>query len=255
MLLLTSGGDLAAEGERLGVSVARWELQAPDREYPLFHVTQYFAILMRMFLELGLVAEDHLPEIEQLPAQLAADFTGREWGTADAIAQAGRDANTVMLASPRWHESLLKLAKMHFNEMAMVPATRNYFHEFCHSEVATLSDPERKHSIILFIDDEEDDYTAAKQKNLLALLTADLPQNKQVRVTEVRLDQLTFLRKYFTALAVLQQAVLKLGLYHDTASRDLISESAGNRWYHSTTIDAELASVAPAVPGRGLRRP
>lgn len=76
-----------------------------------------------------------------------------------------------MLASPKWHQSLLKLAKMHFNEMAMAPAARNYFHEFCHSEVATLSDPGCRHAVLLFRDTDDDAYTQAKMDNLAALLT------------------------------------------------------------------------------------
>ena len=40
MPLLTSGGKLGALGEEHGVSIARWQLSEPDREYPLFHVGQ-----------------------------------------------------------------------------------------------------------------------------------------------------------------------------------------------------------------------
>src|SRR5262249_39033487 len=144
----------------------------------------------------------------------------------------------------KWYTSLLKLAKMHFNEMAMAPATRNYFHEFCHSEVATLSDPERRHSVLLFRDADDDEYTRTKMGNLVTLLTCDIPQNANIAVTEIELSQPTFMRKYFTALEFVQHTALALGRFYDTASRDLISEAAGNLWYHRTAIQADLA-IAP----------
>ncbi|MEU1023213.1 SIS domain-containing protein [Streptomyces sp. NPDC005900] len=239
MLLLTSGGRLGALGEEAGVSIARWTLSEPDREYPLFHVGQYFAILLDMFLELGLIEQDHRQEVRRLPGHLEADFTEAHRELARTVAERSRDANVIMLASPKWHESLLKLGKMHLNEIAMVPAARNYFHEFCHSEVATLSDPTRKHSLIVFRDEDDDDYTKAKMENLVGLLTSDRPENRNIEVSVVPLAEPTFTRKYFTALEFIQYLTLDLGRAHETRSRELISEAAGNPWYHGDTIRAE----------------
>src|SRR3954471_4096319 len=39
VVLLTSGGRLAELGTAAGVSIIRWQLSEPDREYPLFHVS------------------------------------------------------------------------------------------------------------------------------------------------------------------------------------------------------------------------
>lgn len=241
VLLLTSGGQLAEAGRADGVSIAYWRLREPDREYPLFHVSQYFAILMDMFHEFGMLDDNHRSRLAELAEVLEVDFEGLR-GIADQISEASQDANIIMIASPKWHESLLKLAKMHFNEMAMVPTARNYFHEFCHSEVATLSNPTRKHSVIWFSDRDDDDYTLAKGENLQRLLTDDRPENRNIRFTRVDLGEGDFLRKYFNALNIVQHAALSLGRYHETESRDLISEAAGNPWYHSTTIESELAS-------------
>jgi glucose/mannose-6-phosphate isomerase len=247
-LLLTSGGRLAELGTDAGVSVARWQLSEPDREYPLFHVGQYFAILMDMFLRLGLISQDHRRAIAELPAQLASDFSPELLELAHTAARRSENANVIMIASPKWHESLLKLAKMHVNEMAMAPMTRNYLHEFCHSEVATLSDPGRRHSLVIFIDDDDDDYTKQKMRNLERLLTGDIPQNANVNVTRVEMTQPTFIRKYFTALEFVQHMSLALGRTYGTESRDLISEAAGNSWYHSTTIEAGVDVRRPQVP-------
>jgi glucose/mannose-6-phosphate isomerase len=242
MILLTSGGRLAELGREAGVSIIRWELSEPDREYPLFHVGPYFAILLEVFFRLGLVRQDFGDEVRALPDHLAHDFTDAHRELAHTAALRSREANVIMIASPAWHESLLKLAKMHLNEIAMVPATRNYFHEFCHSEVATLSDPTRKHSVLLFTDDEDDEYTKGKMKNLLGLLTSDLPQNRNIEVTQIHLTEPTFMRKYFTALEFVQHLTLALGRAHETESRNLISEAAGNPWYHGDTIRAEAAT-------------
>jgi glucose/mannose-6-phosphate isomerase len=242
VLLLTSGGRLGQLGREHGVSIARWELSRPDREYPLFHVGQYFAILIDMLPRLGLIAEDYGPQVRELAEHLRTDFTAAHRALASEAATRSQNANIIMLGSPKWHESLLKLAKMHLNEIAMVPATRNYFHEFCHSEVATLSDPERKHSVLLFSDREEDEYTKAKKKNLVSLLTDRIPQNSNVSVTEIELDQPTFMRQYFTALEFVQYLTLDLGKLRETSSRNLISEAAGNPWYHGSTIAAELGA-------------
>jgi glucose/mannose-6-phosphate isomerase len=80
-------------------------------------------------------------------------------------------------------------------------------------------------------------------KNLVGLLTADLPQNRNIEVVEIPMVQSTFVRKYFTAPEFIQHLTLALGRAHETESRNLISEAAGNPWYHGDTIRAQ----APAV--------
>ncbi|QWF84508.1 SIS domain-containing protein [Amycolatopsis sp. CA-230715] len=239
VLLLTSGGRLAELGRQAGISVAYWRLSEPDREYPLFHVSQYFAILMDLFHRLGVLAHDHRAELAELARKLNDDFDAGGRDLVESVADAAKDANIVMIGSPKWHESLLKLGKMHLNEMAMVPATRNFFHEFCHSEVATLSDPGRRHCVLWLADKDDDEYTIRKGENLRRLLTADVPENKNVSMVRIDLAQDGFLRKYFAALNIIQRVALRLGRHHDTASRDLISEAAGNPWYHSSTIATE----------------
>lgn len=242
ILLLTSGGRLAEVGREEGVSILYWRLSNPDREYPLFHVSQYFAILVTVFVEFGLLGAEHLDQLPALAAQLREDFDESRQQLARDIAAASHDANMVLIATPKWHESLLKLCKMHLNEIAMVPAARNYFHEFCHSEVASLTDPERRHSLLVFTDSDSDDYTRQKTDNLIRLLTDERSQNRNVVVNRIELTEPGFLRKFFGALNLVQQITLGLGHHTNTASRELISEAAGNPWYHSSTIEAEKAT-------------
>lgn len=244
VLLLTSGGRLGEVGQEDGVSTMHWRLSNPDREYPLFHVTQYFAILVTALVEFGVLGPEHRDQLVELAEQLEADYDSDRQRFVDEVVASSQDANIVLIATPKWHESLLKLCKMHLNEIAMVPATRNYFHEFCHSEVASLTDPERKHSLLVLVDADSDEYTKKKTENLIRLLTAPTPQNRNIVVHRVDLDQPSFLRKFFGTLAVVQQITLGLGRHTNTASRELISEAAGNSWYHSTTIAAEHAAGA-----------
>ena len=48
----------------------------------------------------------------------------------------------------------------------------------------------------------------------------------------------------FYALGIIQKSALKLGRYREVDSRTLISEAAGNSWYHSDTIESELRQTA-----------
>ena len=240
VMLLTSGGRLAEIGSATNTSIARWQLSTPDREYPLFHVTQYFAILVRILVDLGVLD----PDIDVDLVQLAATLRGRRPESqhlGQSLAQDARDANVLMMAPPVWHDAMLKLCKMHLNEIAMVPASRNLFHEFCHSEVATLTDPERRHLVLIFADDDSDDYTSEKTDRLVGMLTEGVPQNDLITARVVPLTGATFLEKLFLALDVVQLMTLALARYRVVESRDLISRAAGNPWYHSETILAEGA--------------
>lgn len=241
VLLLTSGGRLAQRGYETGTSVALWQLSAPDREYPLFHVTQFFAILVAIFRSLRIIGDSELTELAALAQAVRARRPASQ-ALGESLAADAYDANVLLVAQPLWHDSMLKLCKMHLNEIAMVPAGRNYFHEFCHSEVATLSDPERRHCLVLFADDEDDSYTREKQRRLLRLLTQAVDQNRGVRARRVDMRGETYLEKLFTTLDVVQHMTLGLARRRDVLSRDLISEAAGNPWYHSSTIARERAA-------------
>ncbi|MCA2220020.1 SIS domain-containing protein [Nonomuraea aurantiaca] len=244
VVVLTSGGDLGDLAREHGISILRWRLLNPDREYPLFHVTQYFAILVDFFVKVGILGPESLTEVLGLASAVRADFDATWTARARSLGRESRDANVVMVASPKYHESLLKLCKMHLNEIAMVPATRNFIHEFCHSEVASLSNPERRHSVLVFVSSDDDPYTKEKAANLAALLSAPRPENTNVAVRVVELGQPTFARRFFCALHLVQVLTLELGRYRNTRSRELISEAAGNTWYHQSTISAERLPVS-----------
>lgn len=239
IIFLTTGGKLQEITDRDGVSLIYWRLRNPDREYPLFHVPQYLGILLDVFFELGFLSSNYLSELSA-----AQDFLrSLDAQSAMAIARQLQNREIMLLASPKWHLSLLKLTTMHFNEMAMASAHRNFFNEFTHSEIAALSNPSSPKAVVLFEDADEDEYTKTKMANAKALLTSDVPQNVNITCLSIGLQGDTFLKKLFSTLLFVQQIALTLGEYYDTPSRELISLAAGNPWYNQKTIQGEQAST------------
>lgn len=238
-LVLTSGGALAAAAVRDSVSVVYWRLTNADREYPLFHVPQYFAILMTVLSELGLTNVDVPRMLSDLSIDLDAFAATMQQSEVDDIADKLFGANIVMVAPPVWHEALLKLAKMHFNEIAMVPATRNYLHEFCHSEVAVFTHPEIAQAILMFADVNSDPYSNAKAENLAGLIGARARDGAAVRIARIEVNSADFVGSYFRALLVIQHVTLELGRRRVVQSADLISSAAGNPWYSTARILAD----------------
>lgn len=245
---LTSGGQLAEIGRQDDISVIYWKLRNPDREYPLFHVPQYFSILLDLFFQLGILKSNYQTQLAQAVESLKREFTPDKIHSAERIANSLQHREIVFIASPKWYVSLLKLADMHFNEMAMVPAHRNYFHEFTHSEVAVFSDPPRPLAIVLFRDANGDKYIQDKMDRFIQLITdKKAEQNKKITLVEIKLNQDGFLDKFFSTLLYLNHIAYFLGVYSDVKSRELISTAAGNPWYNQNTIQQELKNIKEHV--------
>ncbi len=242
IVFLTTGGKLEKIAQKENVSLIYWRITNPDREYPLFHAPQYFSILLDIFHKLGLLNTNFQKEIEEAAKFIEREFTDKKISEAKKMAKLLQDRDIILLASPKWYLSLLKLVKMHVNEMAMAPCHRNYFHEFGHSEVAILTDPKEKQGLWLFRDKNEDNYTKNKMNNLIQLLTDKVPQNKKIAIAVTELDQENFFKRFFSTLQFVQHVSYFLGVYYDYESRELISTAAGNLWYNQDTIQRESKS-------------
>jgi glucose/mannose-6-phosphate isomerase len=238
IIFLTSGGKLGELGIREEVSIIYWRLKSPDREYPLFHVPQYLSILLNVFHGLGMLPSNYQRELTEMVSYLKEELSEEKKAQAVYVAEQLKDRDIVLLATAKWYEVLLKIVKMHFNEMAMAPAHCNYFHEFCHSEVAVLSDPVSRQGIVLF-KDEEDDYTEEKIQNLMRLLSPDLKQNHNISFIQLEMNQDSFLKKLFSTLLFIHYVTYELGRYYNVSSRGLISGAAQNPWYSIETIKRE----------------
>ncbi len=242
IIFLTSGGQLGDLAMKEGVSIVHWRLRNPDREYPLFHVPQYFSILLDLFFELNILKSNYFNELQAVTHFLKQEFQAEKIREAEAVANRLRDHEIVFIAQPKWYISLLKLADMHVNEMAMVPAHRNYFHEFTHSEVAVFSDPKEKLGIVLLKDPGKDEYMRKKMERFSRLMTDEqVRQNDQIELVEIELNQTNFFEKFFSTLLFINHVSYFLGIYANVKSRELISTAAGNPWYNQKTIQSEAA--------------
>jgi glucose/mannose-6-phosphate isomerase len=244
ILFLTSGGRLAAIGETENLPIAYWRLVTPDREYPLLHAPQFFAILLDILKNINVLTTNHQSELQQAQALLAQTRPAALQSRLDAIAMRLRNRDVTLIAGPKWYTSLLRLAQMHFNEIANQPTHLAHFHDFCHSEVAILNAPRMSHGLLLFKDPYEDDYTEQKMVNLRRLLTDPDPANISIHYDELRFSEGSFCEQMFSALDSLQSIVYQLGLHNVMPSRELISRAAGNAWYNAATIRHEMSHAA-----------
>lgn len=239
IIFLTSGGELAQIAYAQHISLVRWQLKQPDREYPLFHAPQYFVILLDLLFELGFIASNYQKQISVAAKWSQKALSHTQIINAQSVALQLRNKDIILLASAKWYISLLKLVKMHINEMAMAPAHRNFVREFGHSEVGVLTSPKQKQALWLFVDGKEDVYTKNKMRKLVSVLTKKIPQNKNVTVVQTMLGQTDFFKQFFYTLQFVQYVVYFLGVYYNFTSRELISTIAGNMWYSAKTIEKE----------------
>jgi len=125
LIVLTGGGKiegLANENER---SIIKYMLRHADREYPLYHVQQFFSIFIHLFSELGLLQKDYQKQIQQSVEYQRNYFDDSIKAKAESDAAQMVGARIVFLANAQWYTQLLKQTTMFFNEIAMVPSHRN----------------------------------------------------------------------------------------------------------------------------------
>ncbi len=242
IVFLTSGGKLEQIAKKDNISVIYWKIVNPDREYPLFHAPQYFSILLDIFHELGFLKTNYEKELKETAEYLKNEFSKKKIKEAEEIAKKLRNRDIILLASPKWMTALLKLSKMHFNEIAMTAAHRNFIHEFGHSEVAIFSEPKIEHGLLIYKDKNEDDYVKAKIENMQKIFSEKVPQNKKISVSIIDINQDNFFKQLFSSLLFIHYITYYLGIYYNVKSRELISRSAGNPWYNIKTINEELKS-------------
>jgi glucose/mannose-6-phosphate isomerase len=241
ILFLTSGGRLGAIAEADKMPVAYWRLFNPDREYPLLHAPQFFAILLDILRQINVISTNHQMELRETQVALKAYLSQEIVPKLECIAARIRNRDLTLVAGPKWYTSLLRLVQMHFNEVANHPTHMAPLHDFCHSEVAILNAPRTNHGILLFKDVDEDAYAEQKIANLRNLLTDADPANISIHYDELILKGSSFSEQMFTALAWIQEIVYQLGLHNVMPSRELISRAAGNSWYNVATIQHEIA--------------
>ena len=239
ILFLTSGGKLGEIGEADDMPIAYWRLVQPDREYPLFHAPQFFAIILDILKKMRVTETNYQDDLSATQIKIGHYInSGKVWETA-SVATKLRNRDLTLISTPKWHVSLMRLAQMHFNEIANHPTHMAPFHDYCHSEVAILNDPRTNHGLILFKDLYEDEYTQGKMANFSRLLTNEHAGNNAIHLEEVQLAGSTFIEQMFLGLAWIHGVTDHLGQFNLMESRELISRAAGNAWYNADTIAEE----------------
>jgi glucose/mannose-6-phosphate isomerase len=221
-----------------GTSLIQYKLRHADREYPLYHVQQFFAIFLDLFHKLGITPRSYREELEASVAFLKSEFHEGTLKKAQDIAEKLRDSRIALLGTADWYVTLLKQTTMFFNEIAMVPTHRNLLHEFSHTEVAAYSDPSAKQAMVVFRDAGADDYTLNKIRTLEELFgDKSIPQNENIEFVTIDLDQQDFFKKFFFGHFFTVYVAYYLGLHADVAGRDLISIAASNPWWSQRSIE------------------
>jgi len=248
LIVLTGGGKIAKIAKEDGNSVIEYQLRHADREYPLYHVQQFFSIFLDMFYKLKIIEKDYTPELQDSVNYLIEKFDDDLLAEAKAMAESLKDSRIVFLATAKWYTQLLKQTTMFFNEIAMVPSHRNMLHEYSHTEVAAYSDPNQKQAIVMLLDSDDDDYTKRKVETIEKLFgDPDVKQNKNISVWRVDLDQDTFFKKFYYAHFFMVYVAFYLGKMSNVEGRDLISIAAKNPWWSQESIDEHPKCVD--IPG------
>jgi glucose/mannose-6-phosphate isomerase len=257
LIVLSGGGKIAGMCQEDGTSLIQYQMRHADREYPLYHVQQFFSIFLNLFHKLGITSSTYEERLQNSVAYLKGAFDDELLQRAEDTAAKLLGSRIVLLGTADWYVTLLKQTTMFFNEIAMVPTHRNLLHEFSHTEVATYSDPTEKQAIVILSDTAADDYTKAKIQTLHDLFgDKSVEANRNIEIVEVNLDQDDFLKKFYFGHFFMVQVAYALGRMAEVEGRDLISIAAKNPWWSQRAIDdfpvcvdipAELGEAERAV--------
>lgn len=238
LIVLSGGGKIAEMCKADGSSLIQYKMRHADREYPLYHVQQFFSIFLDLFYKLKLTRSSYEDELREAVAHLKKTFDAETRKRAEAIAQRLQNSRIVFLATAKWYVPLLKQVTMFFNEIAMVPSHRNLLHEFSHTEVAAYSNPKEKQAIVVLRDSDEDEYTREKIATLEKLFgDKSVPQNKNIELVVIDMNQKNFFQKFYYAHFFTVYIAYYLGKLADVEGRDLISIAAKNPWWSARSIE------------------
>lgn len=228
IIFLTSGGKLEKIAKRDKISLIYWQLKKPEKKYSVLHAPQFFVILLDIFSQLQLIPKNYEKDILKIAKYLKKNFSCQKIAQAKQLAEKLKDREIIFLANPRWHLMLLRLLTMHFQELAMIPAHRNYFNEFTHCEVAIFTQPKIKLAAAIFVDKKTDFYTKNKIENLIKVLNADKKQNKNIELLVIKMEQRDFLAQFFYHLLFMQYVAYFLAVYYNIEAKDLVAQTSGN---------------------------
>ncbi|MEV6716300.1 SIS domain-containing protein [Lentzea sp. NPDC051208] len=237
IVVWTAGGPLGRMAVQDGLSYVQWNLGDHDREYPLFHVAEFFSSSLNILRALGVVSE---PYADRLPDVSRFLLANRESNHAKELAVRLRDSRILFLGEPAITGSIVRIARMYLNEIAMMPSSVNLLHEFTHSEIASFAELQDRHHILLLTHPEAHPFERSRVERTVELLR-ECPSREAVKCTVIEMKGATFLERAFWAMFFLNDVFGDLAAHYDRRSFQLISRSSGNPWYNQDTIAAEVA--------------
>lgn len=244
LVVLSGGGKIAKLAIDDGSSLIQYKLQHADREYPLYHVQQFFSIFLDLFYKLGITGDSYESDLKSAVDYLKNTFDEGTRRRAFDIAKRLQNSRIVLLATAPWYVQLLKQTTMFFNEIAMVPTHRNLLHEFSHTEVAAYSAPNEKQALIVFLDSDDDEYTHQKVATLERLFAdKNLYQNQNIEFIRIDIDQDDFFKKFYFTHFFMVEVAFYLGQMANVTGRDLISIAAKNPWWSKESITEHPSCV------------
>ncbi|THC88706.1 hypothetical protein EYZ11_011852 [Aspergillus tanneri] len=198
LIVLSGGGKIASLCKEHGTSLIQYKLRHADREYPLYHVQQFFSIFLDLFHKLKITNSSYQSELEDSVKFLKSEFhEGTLKRAEDHRREAEREPDrpaehSGLVRHPAQADSHVFQRNRHGSD-ALKP-----LHEFSHTEVATYSDPAEKQAIVTFLDSNADDYTKGKIKILEGLFGGkNVPQNRNIEFVNIDLNQDNFFKKFF----------------------------------------------------------
>jgi glucose/mannose-6-phosphate isomerase len=238
LIVLSGGGKIAALCQERGTSLIQYQLRHADREYPLYHVQQFFSIFLDLFHKLKLTQSSYRDDLIESVDFLKREFNDETLSRARDIAERLQGSRIALLGTANWYTTLLKQTTMFFNEIAMVPTHRNLLHEFTHTEVAAYSDPREKQAIVVMTDSDADEYTKRKVQTLQDLFgDRGVHQNRHIEFVHIELNQKNFFQRFFFGHFFTVYIAYYLGQLADVEGRDLISIAAANPWWSQRSIE------------------
>jgi len=226
IIFLTAGGELGKIAAKDKVSLISWQLKNPDKNYAVLHAPEYFVNLLNIFFKLRLIKNNHERDLKMVAKLVKKEFSRKKIATAEQLAKKIKNRDIILVANSLWHLTLLKLVAMHLNELALTPAHSNGLHEFTHCEVLTLTKPQTKLALIIFQDQDEDEYTKNKIQNLVEVLTKKIKPDKNREVVVINLERKNFLQNFFSTLLKMQYVAYFLGVNYNSATNDLVAKTA-----------------------------
>ncbi|WP_434054683.1 MAG: SIS domain-containing protein [Roseibium sp.] len=226
------GDELEARALADGHAAFQWQLNEEDPEYPLFSAVEFFASATAICHELGILSGSSDAVLER-----AGSFMARNGKQAEAEALAerlvGRDI--LVLSNPVWDESVVKLIRMYFNEIAMVNIAANLIHEFTHSQIAAVGPTSRKLAILILRTPSGHPFEEDRVEATKALL-ASCPSAANVDIHEFKAPEGPLLDTTLHTLHFFATVAAHLSEIDEKPSFELISNASGNPWYNQGSI-------------------